>query len=187
MAKNCINLRQYWGDRDSSYCRFSWGYGIVLQFAIKKKYIRAWNTNKPKEYNKKGNCLPVCRNLKPAPLTPPFPPKKKWTTGSLFMLFTMAFAYLAKPWSGWLIISNWTEETRTKTPQIRPHQKYVLYQSWAVTSHLSPGNSRISSFRVSPNLFIYQARQSLAWSQLNFWQSNFCRKHNLWWFFLWEN
>ena len=30
------------------------------------------------------------------------------------------------------------------------------------------------------NLFIYQARQSLAWSQQGFWQPSFCRKRNLW-------
>ena len=42
------------------------------------------------------------------------------------------------------------------------------------------------TFRVSngylnpPNLFIYQARESLAWSQQGFWQPIFCRKHNLW-------
>ena len=30
------------------------------------------------------------------------------------------------------------------------------------------------------NLFIYQARQSLAWSQQGFWPPSFCRKNNLW-------
>ena len=30
------------------------------------------------------------------------------------------------------------------------------------------------------NLFIYQARESLAWSQQGFWQPIFCRKRNLW-------
>ena len=30
------------------------------------------------------------------------------------------------------------------------------------------------------NLFIYQARESLAWSQQCFWQPIFCRKHILW-------
>ena len=30
------------------------------------------------------------------------------------------------------------------------------------------------------NLFIYQARESLAWSQQGFWQPTFCRKRNLW-------
>ena len=30
------------------------------------------------------------------------------------------------------------------------------------------------------NLFIYQARQSLAWSQQGFWQHSFCRKCDLW-------
>ena len=32
----------------------------------------------------------------------------------------------------------------------------------------------------APNLFIYQARQSLGWSQQGFWQPSFCRKRNLW-------
>ena len=35
------------------------------------------------------------------------------------------------------------------------------------------------------NLFIYQARQSLAWSQQGFWRNSFCRKHNLWSVCLW--
>ena len=30
------------------------------------------------------------------------------------------------------------------------------------------------------NLFIYQARESLAWSQQGFWQPSFCRKRDLW-------
>ena len=30
------------------------------------------------------------------------------------------------------------------------------------------------------NLFIYQARESLPWSQQGFWQPIFCRKRNLW-------
>ena len=32
----------------------------------------------------------------------------------------------------------------------------------------------------SLNLFIYQARESLAWSQQGFWQPSFCKKHDLW-------
>ena len=41
--------------------------------------------------------------------------------------------------------------------------------------------SRVPShMQMDINLFIYQARQSLAWSQQGFWQPSVCRKRNLW-------
>ena len=43
-----------------------------------------------------------------------------------------------------------------------------------------PFVSHCQHFPNPPNLFIYQARKSLAWSQQGFWQPTFCRKRNLW-------
>ena len=53
-----------------------------------------------------------------------------------------------------------------------------LGQAVILSSRVLPNKHPFRTFL--HNLFIYQARQSLAWSQQGFWQPSFCRKRNLW-------